>query len=121
MRTLDQTARLPPDERLNGHKPDAWPLKSVWDAVRSPSPMREVIIDGLARRGEVVNIVASTKVGKSWLALLLLFSVATGRPWFGRSTRRGRVLLIDHELHDDTIQNGLRSVADEMRMSDEER
>lgn len=99
---------------------EPWQLKSVWDAVRSPSPMREVIIDGLARRGEVVNIVASTKVGKSWLALLLLFCVATGRAWFGRQTKKGRVLLLDNELHDETIQNRMKSVADAMRIYDDD-
>ncbi len=95
-----------------------WCLKSVWNAVRSPSPMREVIIAGLARRGEVINIVASTKVGKSWLALMLAFSVATGREWFGRQTKRGRVLLLDNELHDETIQNRMKSVSDAMRIYD---
>ena len=97
-----------------------WRLKSVWNAVRSPSPMREVIIEGLARRGEVINIVASTKVGKSWLALMLAFSVATGREWFGRKTRQGRVLLLDNELHDETIQNRMKSVSDAMRIYDED-
>jgi hypothetical protein len=95
-----------------------WRLKSVWDAVRKPAPMREVIIEGLARRGEVVNIVASTKVGKSWLALMLAFCVATGRKWFNRNTKRGRVLLLDNELHDETIQNRMKSVSDAMRIYD---
>jgi hypothetical protein len=95
-----------------------WRLKSVWDAVRKPAPMREVIIEGLTRRGEVVNIVASTKVGKSWLALMLAFCVATGRKWFNRKTKRGRVLLLDNELHDETIQNRMKSVSDAMRIYD---
>lgn len=88
-----------------------WPLKSAWDAIASPAPMREVVIEGLARRGEVVNIIASTKVGKSWLAVLLLLSVATGRKWLGREVIKGRVLLLDNELHDETIQNRLKLVS----------
>ncbi len=130
-RTLGQTAELPPEERYharqNGKPADdehtsrpMWRLKSVWDAVANPARMREVIIDGLARRGEVINIVAATKIGKSWLALVMLFCVATGRDWFGRPTKRGRVLLLDNELHDETIQNRMKSVADAMRIYDDE-
>ena len=73
--------------------------------------MREVVIQGLVRLGEVMNLIAATKVGKSWMALMMLLSVATGNDWLGRRTRKGRVLLLDNELHDETIQNRLRSVA----------
>ena len=107
------------DERGNA-EPPSWKLKSAWEAVKKPAEMRKVIIEGLARRGEVVNIVASTKVGKSWLALLLLFAVVTGRKWLGRKTTPGRVLLIDNELHDETIQNRLETVARHLSVSREE-
>ena len=78
--------------------------------------MREVVITGLVRRGEVMNIVASTKDGKSWMAAGLSFSVAMGVDWLGRKTRQGRVLLIDNELHCETIQNRLASVAAAMNI-----
>ena len=73
--------------------------------------MRSIVIEGLARLGEVVNIVAATKIGKSWLALLLLLCVSTGRDWLGRRTTKGRVLLLDNELHSETIQNRIHAVA----------
>lgn len=88
--------------------------KSAWEAVTNPAPKREVTIDGLARRGDVVNIIASTKVGKTWFALLLLFCVATGRKWLGRTVAKGNVLLIDNELYDEDIQNRLAHVAHSM-------
>ena len=88
-----------------------WQLKSVWSAVANPAPKREVIIEGLMRRGEVGNMVASTKKGKSWLAVLLGMKVATGEPWLGRQTTKGRVLLIDNELQDEEIQNRMANVA----------
>ena len=93
-------------------EPKKWELKSGWSAVVKPALMRSVVIEGLARRGEVVNIVAATKIGKSWLALLLLLCVSTGRLWLGRKTTKGRVLLLDNELHDETIQNRIHTVAD---------
>ena len=121
--TLNQMAMLPPEKRLHGDEPkvvEPWKLKSAWRAVSAPAPMREIIIDGYVRRGEVLNIIASTKIGKSWLALSLLFCVATGRDWLGRQTKKGRVLLLDNELHDETIQNRMRSVADAMGISEDE-
>jgi len=124
-RTLSQTAELPPERRLQPHGDEPkvtepWRLKSAWAAVANPAKMREIIIDGYVRRGEVLNIIASTKIGKSWLALYLLFCVATGRDWLGRQTKKGRVLLLDNELHDETIQNRMRSVADAMGIHENE-
>lgn len=97
--------------------PIPWEIKSVWEAIKNPQPMREVIIEGLARRGEVMNIVASTKVGKSWMALGMLFSISAGLKWLNRSTLQGRALLIDNELHDETIQNRALSVLVAMQIS----
>jgi RecA-family ATPase len=45
------------------------------------------------------------------LALLLLLCVSTGRDWLGRRTTKGRVLLLDNELHTETIQNRIHAVA----------
>jgi len=90
--------------------------RSAWDAVEHPAKLRECVIEGLARRGEVINTVAATKVGKSWLALGLLFSVATGTDWLGRRVLKGDVLLLDNELHDETIQNRTAAVAREMKL-----
>ena len=64
--------------------PKVFEVKSVWAAVEHPAKLRECVIEGLARRGEVVNAVAATKIGKSWLALGLLFCGATGGDWLGR-------------------------------------
>ncbi|MBK8914562.1 MAG: AAA family ATPase [Phycisphaerales bacterium] len=77
--------------------------------------LRTPIIDGLLRQGEVANIIAPPKCGKSWLALGLALSVATGRAWLGTyRTTSGRVLLIDNELHPETIANRLRLVGEAM-------
>lgn len=97
--------------------PEFWKLKSAWAAVEKPAPKREVVIEGLVRRGEVANIIASTKVGKSWLALLLGMRVASGEQWLGHQTTKGRVLLIDNELHDEEIQNRMANVANAASIS----
>jgi RecA-family ATPase len=70
---------------------------------------RPPIIEGLLRQGETMNLIAAPKVGKSWLSLGLPIAVATGEPWIGTfPTRRGKVLIIDNELHLETSAHRLR-------------
>ena len=72
------------------------------------------IIAGLLREGEIMNVIAAPKTGKSWLVLNLALSVATGRPWLDFPALPGRVLLIDNELHPETLANRIPRVADAM-------
>lgn len=75
----------------------------------------EPIIDGLLRRGETSNIIAPTKTGKSWLALGMALSVATGKRWLSQfDCRRGRVLLIDNELSAPVLSHRIQTVAEAM-------
>ena len=46
--------------------------------------LKPPLIDGLARIGETINIIANPKVGKSWFTYYLALCVITGRPVFGR-------------------------------------
>ena len=85
--------------------------RDAWAAIAHPEPMAEVVVEGLLRRGETANIIASTKTGKSWLGLQLLLAVSTGGDWLGLRCAKGPCLLIDNELHDRTIQNRLHSSA----------
>ena len=64
--------------------------------------MRPVLIHGFLRLGETMNIIAPPKTGKSWLVTDLALSVAMGTDWFGYPCERGKVLIIDNELHRET-------------------
>jgi len=87
---------------------------SLGQTMLNPEPMNEPIINGLLRRGETLNLVASPKVGKSWLVTQLALCVACGRPWLGYSVTQGRVLLADNELHRATLEHRYKLVADAM-------
>ena len=89
---------------------------SLWSGIKNPRPMRAVIIEGILRRGEVCNIIASTKTGKSWLAMLLALCVALGRNWLGRSVQKGNVVVVDNELHVETLENRLATVANALQI-----
>jgi hypothetical protein len=74
--------------------------------------MREVLVDGLLRTGEVMNIIASPKVGKSLFIANLAWSLVTGRPFLNRQVKKSRVLVIDNELHTETIVSRYSAVAE---------
>lgn len=66
---------------------------------------RRPIIKDLLRAGETMNIIGASKAGKSWLILGLLLAMAAGRVWLGRNLAKGRVLLIDNELHREELSS----------------
>jgi len=91
------------------------------DFARDYHSLRAPIVNGLLREGETMNCIAATKVGKSWLALSLALCVITGKKWLGTfTTTPGKVLLIDNELHRETITHRVHKVADALEIGFEE-
>jgi|GEM_PF-2439364 len=87
-------------------------IKSMRQMLAEYPELRPPVVEGLLRIGETGNIVANTKFGKSWLGLGLAFAVATGGDWLGTfRCAQGRVLLLDNELHPETIAHRLGLVA----------
>ena len=81
--------------------------------------LNKPVISGLLRRGEVMNIVAPPKAGKSFLAYPLALACMTGTPWMGieaLACAKGRVVLIDNELHAQTIANRVVSIMTHWQM-----
>src|SRR4051794_40996781 len=74
--------------------------RSVRELVAAYPQLRPVVVDGIAREGETVNVISSPKVGKSWLVDELAICGATGRAWLSTfNTRPTNVLILDNELH----------------------
>jgi hypothetical protein len=76
--------------------------------------MRPVVIDGLLRQGETMNVIGASKAGKSWLIHGLAVSVANGLWWLAREVTKGKVLIIDNELHPETLIDRLQKVTAEI-------
>ncbi|MBX3427932.1 MAG: AAA family ATPase [Pirellulales bacterium] len=77
--------------------------------------LAEPVVEGLFRAGETVNVIAPPKAGKSWLVYGLALSIINGRDWLETfPTRRGKVLLVDNELHRATLANRVPAVAEKM-------
>lgn len=74
--------------------------------------LRPPVIHGLLRQGENLNLNAPSKRGKSWLQNYIALCVASGRTIFDRfRVERGSVLIVDNELHRETIAHRLPKVA----------
>ncbi|MEM1186807.1 MAG: AAA family ATPase [Planctomycetota bacterium] len=83
--------------------------------------LNEPIVEGLFRRGETCNVIAASKVGKSWFAYGLALSIISGWHWLGRfPVARGRVLLIDNELHRQTLASRIPTVCEAIGLRVEE-
>src|SRR5262249_44997319 len=90
-------------------------ILTLGELVHRYPKMREPVIDGLARRGEIMNFISTTKVGKSWAVAGLALTTATGRIWLDTfQTTAGRVLIIDNELHPETLAARLKKVAESL-------
>ncbi|RMF21474.1 MAG: hypothetical protein D6760_09385 [Deltaproteobacteria bacterium] len=85
---------------------------AVRDLLQRHPTLRAPVIMGLLRCGETMNVIAPPKTGKSWLVLSLAMAVATGRPWLKAfDTLAGNVLIIDNELHAETLAHRIPQVA----------
>jgi hypothetical protein len=91
---------------------DDTPAIGIRDLLQRNPKMRRPIVHDLLRSGETMNIIAAPKTGKSWMVLDLALCVATGRPWLHRfKVERSPVVLIDNELHEETLADRLQRVA----------
>jgi hypothetical protein len=104
---------VPPNvERLDAITAVKPRFRSATELVRAHPRLRPPIIEGLLREGETMNVIASPKMGKSWLVTDLALAVATGQPWLGYQTHCGQVLVLDNELHGETTANRVPKVAE---------
>jgi len=89
----------------------------VRDLMAAHPTLRAPLIHGVLRRGETMNVIAPPKTGKSWLVLALAMAVATGRKWLDTfETVAGNVLIIDNELHAETLAHRIPQVAECLRI-----
>ena len=79
--------------------------------------LRPVVIEGILRRGETANIIAAAKIGKTYLVYLLAWCIVTGMSWLSHAVTKGRVLIIDNELHPETLAHRLDWIANKLMIN----
>jgi hypothetical protein len=106
---------------LDGEQAEPIPPPIALPALLSAhSTLRPPVVDGLLRVGETMNLVAAPKKGKSWLIYIFALCIVAGRKWLGTfDCLPSRVLLLDAELHVETIAYRLRTVAAAMNIGPE--
>jgi hypothetical protein len=134
---MKEPRHVPPPRATNGHanySDESWnptddeaPTAPPTAATTKPAPKFDVIeagaifaeleepeylIDQVARRGSLIEIVSYGGSGKSWLGVEMLVSVAAGAPWLGRfSTKLGRALYLDWENGSYEMRRRIQAVA----------
>lgn len=105
-------------------EPEAAPLPaavSIGTLADKYPHQRPHVIRGILRQGETGGINAKAKIGKSWTAYGIALCVATGRAWLDRfECVPGRVLLVDFELHPETLAKRIPRVAEAMGIQPDE-
>lgn len=74
-------------------------FQSLKELIDSHPQMREPLIHGLLREGEIMNLVSPPKVGGTMLSLQLALAVASGTSWLGFETVKKKVLYVDGDHH----------------------
>lgn len=102
---------------LNTPKESPFKPMTVRQVVATHKEMRPPIIDGLLRVGEVCNVIASPKVGKSYFVSNLCWAAISGQEFLGFETvQRGEILILDNELHMETFAARQRAIMERMQI-----
>lgn len=74
------------------------PVMDMADLYRKPPPKPDEIIVGMLHRRGLMNLGGGSKMKKSWAIAYLALCVATGTPWLGMPTKKGKVLILNFEI-----------------------
>ncbi len=95
------------------------PKLKVVDAeslIATPLPPVEFVVDSLVAQG-LYLLVGDSKIGKSWLTLLLCIKVSQGEPFWGFKTRQSEVLYLCLEDNYNRLQARLLELTSDARRS----
>jgi hypothetical protein len=98
-----------------------WFAEDISPALARDIPPPKMIIDGMLREGSLSAIVAPSNVGKSWLADIIGFHLATGISIWGRKVPEPMsVLVVQEEMSDAETIDRLRKIRRTLAVSDDE-
>jgi len=88
-------------------------IEDASDLVRENPELRKEVVVDLIREGEILTLIAASKSAKTYLLIALALCKATGRMFLGRfqTALGGKVLIIDCELHRQTLARRIHAVA----------
>jgi RecA-family ATPase len=75
-----------------------------------PPPEPDWLVQGLIERGTITLLSADSGAGKSMVSASIAVAIIQGKPWNGRPTTGGRVLVVDEENFRRVVHNRLRAL-----------
>ncbi len=85
------------------------------EVMATPDDGREVLIEGVMRRGDIVNLIGVPKSRKSMLVTQVAMQMAIGAQCLGQfQTAKGRTLIIDAEVGAASLRDRLRILSAEL-------
>jgi len=103
-------------QQMMDENPDLYTPMNADSLLENYESLHKPVIHGLIREGETMNVIAQSKMGKSWMVLGMAVSVTTGASWMGHICEQGNVLIVDNELHAATTANRLKKVMKAMNV-----
>jgi hypothetical protein len=105
-------ARRKTGPKLAANEPEGLEPVDAAKLIQTYPKLRKPVVYGLLRTGETLNVVGCSKSMKSWLVTDLALCKTAGGQWLNRfETPAGRVLVIDNELHNETLAHRIPQVA----------
>lgn len=97
----------------NGHSPASTlpPIRDAYTLISTALTLPPEIIVGILHKCCKLVLGGGSKSFKTWTLLDLAISVATGMPWLGFPTVKGKVLYLNFELMEGFFSDRLRKVA----------
>jgi hypothetical protein len=92
------------------------PIRSAEELLLHPPQKPAEVIEGLLHQGCKMVLGGASKSNKTWVLTDLAISVATGAPWWGFPTVRGRVLYVNFELGEAFFAERIKFVASAKRV-----
>lgn len=74
------------------------PFEQLQEVLKSPPPLKPVVIDGVLRKGHKMLLTGPSKAGKSFLQVQLAIAIAAGRTWLKWPCKKGKVLYCNLEI-----------------------
>jgi AAA domain len=76
---------------------------SEFRAQAKAKPKRKIIIEGVLKKQSKAILSSASKLGKTWVTIDLALTVSKGGSWLGFKCNQGRVLYVNFELQEDTM------------------
>ncbi|WP_397380036.1 AAA family ATPase [Prosthecobacter sp.] len=91
--------------------PNGLPLMiKAGDLLAMNMPLAKPVIHGLLSAGSTMVYGGASKTNKTYALMDMALSVATGKPWWGFKTEKGKVLYIDLEIQPNYYQSRLEDI-----------